>query len=174
METILRLLDLRFENITTIIKETKDLEAMMIKQLLGSLQAHEEKKKKKQGFANRLLKTDVQQTKKDESFNNNRSQHGRDRGQGWGHASGQGWGSNKNSKYSNHNNNNYEREESSIRERGRRRSILGDDKSQGTIVTSSGIILENIEHPIKKLRENQLHRRNERRRWHSVASIQGK
>ena len=60
METILWSLDLRFENITTIIKETKDLEAMMIKQLLGSLQAHEEKKKKKQGFANRLLKTDVQ------------------------------------------------------------------------------------------------------------------
>ena len=37
VEKILWSLDLRFESITTIIKETKDLEAMMVKQLLGSL-----------------------------------------------------------------------------------------------------------------------------------------
>ena len=48
MEKILRSLDLKFEYIVTIIKETKDLEAMIVEQLLGLLQAYEEKKNRKE------------------------------------------------------------------------------------------------------------------------------
>lgn len=45
-------------NIVVIIEKTKDLEAMTIEQLLGSLQVYEEKKKKK-GIMEQLLKTQV-------------------------------------------------------------------------------------------------------------------
>lgn len=37
MEKFLRSKDLKFEHIVTVIKETKDLEAMTMEQLLGSL-----------------------------------------------------------------------------------------------------------------------------------------
>jgi len=47
MERILRSLDPKFEHIIVTIKETKYLETMTIKQLQGSLQAYEEKQKKK-------------------------------------------------------------------------------------------------------------------------------
>ena len=78
MEKILRSLDPKYEHIVTIIEETRDLEAMTIEQLLGSLQVYEEKKKKK-GIMEQLLKTQVNSTN-EESSHNNRSQ----RGQGCG------------------------------------------------------------------------------------------
>jgi len=59
MEKILRSLDPKYEHIVTIIEETRDLEAMTIEQLLGSLQAYEEKKRKKEGIMEQLLKTQV-------------------------------------------------------------------------------------------------------------------
>nr|KYP59347.1 hypothetical protein KK1_014780 [Cajanus cajan] len=46
MERVLRSIDLNFEHIVAIIEETKDLEVMTIKQLLGLLEAYEETKKK--------------------------------------------------------------------------------------------------------------------------------
>ncbi|XP_020598756.1 uncharacterized protein LOC110038304 [Phalaenopsis equestris] len=82
IEKILRFLDSKFDSITTIIKETKGIQAMTIEQLLGSLQAHEEKKKMNEEIADQLLKTNLQPTQKDESFNNTISQHGRRSGQG--------------------------------------------------------------------------------------------
>lgn len=46
MEKILWSLNTKFEIIAMTIKETKDLETMMIEQFIGSLQAYEEKKKR--------------------------------------------------------------------------------------------------------------------------------
>nr|XP_048326752.1 uncharacterized protein LOC125421576 [Ziziphus jujuba var. spinosa] len=89
MEKILRSLDLKFEHIVAIIEETKELEAMTMEQLLGSLQAYEEKKKKKEGIVEQILKTRVDPTE-EESSRNEHSQQGRGRGQGHG----QGWRSN--------------------------------------------------------------------------------
>lgn len=45
IEKILRSLDSRFDSITPIIKKAKDLQTMTIEQLLGPLQAHQDKKK---------------------------------------------------------------------------------------------------------------------------------
>ncbi|XP_020571208.1 uncharacterized protein LOC110018279 [Phalaenopsis equestris] len=120
MEKILRSLYSKFDSITTIIEETNDLQAMTIEQLLSSLQAHEEKKKMNEEIAEQLLKTNLQPTQKDESFNNIRSQHGRGSGRERGHASKQGWSTN----------NSYEKGERSTRGRGQVRSNSRYDKYQ--------------------------------------------
>ena len=54
MENILHSLDPKFEHIVVTIEETNDLETMMIEQLQGSLQAYEEKHKKKQEITKQL------------------------------------------------------------------------------------------------------------------------
>ncbi|XP_068337580.1 uncharacterized protein [Pyrus communis] len=65
MEKILRLLDPKFEHIVVTIEETKNLEEISIEKLMGSLQAYEEKHKKRQGNDEQLLKTQVQPKKKE-------------------------------------------------------------------------------------------------------------
>ncbi|KAK6141915.1 hypothetical protein DH2020_024346 [Rehmannia glutinosa] len=78
MEKIPRSLSPKFEHIVVIIEETKNLEEMTIDQLLGSLQAYEEKHKKKQDIVEQLFKMQVKD--KEESMGNERGQHGRGRG----------------------------------------------------------------------------------------------
>ena len=77
MEKILCSLDPKFEQIVVTIKETKDLETMTIQQLQGSLQAYEEKHKKKQKITEKIFK--MQLKEKEESRGNERSQRGRGR-----------------------------------------------------------------------------------------------
>ncbi|KAM2045154.1 hypothetical protein ACFX1T_009387 [Malus domestica] len=122
MEKILRSLDPKFEHIVVTIEETKDLEEISIEQLMGSLQAYEEKHKKRQGNDEQLLKIHIQPKKKEESFDNERSQYGRSRGRGRGRGHGRGHGRGRSWNFNNHSN--YERGESSTKGRGRGRSNL--------------------------------------------------
>ncbi|KAL5566635.1 hypothetical protein UlMin_029799 [Ulmus minor] len=74
IEKILCLLDPKFKHIVMTIEETKDLEEMTVEQLQGSLQAYEEKHKKKQGISEQLLKLQLKDTH--ESQGNDRNQRG--------------------------------------------------------------------------------------------------
>ena len=75
MENILRSIDSNFDHIVSIIVETKDLVAMTMEQLLGSLQPYEEKRKKKEETVEQLLKPRIDSTKEG-NVQNNRSQQG--------------------------------------------------------------------------------------------------
>ncbi|XP_048631279.1 uncharacterized protein LOC125605974 [Brassica napus] len=90
-EQVKKIIGLKFEHIVTVIEETrdKDLETMTMEQLLGSLQAYEEKKKKKEDIVEQVLKMRIDH--KEESGRSNQRRggghfHGRDRG-----VNGRGW-----------------------------------------------------------------------------------
>ena len=72
MENILHSLDPKFEHIVVTIEETKDLEIMTVEQLQGSLQAYEDKHKKKQEVTEQLFKMQLNET--EESQGNEKSQ----------------------------------------------------------------------------------------------------
>ncbi|XP_014490067.1 uncharacterized protein LOC106752808 [Vigna radiata var. radiata] len=110
MEKILRSLDPKFEHIVTIIEETKDLEAMKIEQLLGSLQAYEEKKKKKEEIVEQVFKVHIDSRKEENAHNQPRRSFSQEQGRGRAYGRGQGRKPN----------NNNQRGENSNRGRGRR------------------------------------------------------
>ncbi|KAK2456950.1 putative mitochondrial protein [Trifolium repens] len=91
MEKILRSVDPKFEHIVTVIEETKDLEDMTMEQLLGSLQAYEEKKKKKENIEEQVLKTRVDSPREEHGRSNQRRGGDRERGRGHGYGRGRGW-----------------------------------------------------------------------------------
>ncbi|KAE8727985.1 hypothetical protein F3Y22_tig00004899pilonHSYRG00012 [Hibiscus syriacus] len=127
IEKILRSLDPKFEHIVVTIEETKDLEEMKIEQLQGSLQAYEEKHKKKHEFTEQLLKMQLKDMHESQRNDRNQRGQGRGRGHGRGGSRGRGRGWNYNN---NNSNNNYEKGESSTRGRGRINPNSKYDKSQ--------------------------------------------
>ncbi|KAE8655864.1 hypothetical protein F3Y22_tig00117016pilonHSYRG00207 [Hibiscus syriacus] len=80
IEKILRSLDPKFEHIVVTIEETKDLEEMKIEQLQGSLQAYEEKHKKKHEFTEQLLKLQLKDMHESQRNDKNQCGQGRRRG----------------------------------------------------------------------------------------------
>jgi hypothetical protein len=116
MEKILRSLDPKFEHIVVTIEETKDLETMTIEQLQGSLQAYEEKHKKKKKITEKLFK--MQLKEKDEGQRNERSQQSQGRGRGRGRGRGQ-FGCGYGARGSIFSGSSYEKGETSTRGRGR-------------------------------------------------------
>ena len=86
-EKILKSLDSKFEHIVAIIEETKNLETMSIEELLGSLQAYEEKKKKKKETMEQVLKTRIDSKKEESNRSQQRWGGGQERGRGrsYGH-----------------------------------------------------------------------------------------
>ncbi|XP_070045862.1 uncharacterized protein [Nicotiana tomentosiformis] len=94
VEKILRTLTPKFDFVVCAIEESKDLDSMMIEQLEGSLQAHEEKIKRRQEVPlERLLKT--QASFKDYGGEKSYRGNGRGRGRG-GHRRGRSNGNNFN------------------------------------------------------------------------------
>ncbi|XP_058745959.1 uncharacterized protein LOC131618819 [Vicia villosa] len=89
MEKIIRTLNPSFDFIVTNIEENKDLKTMAIEQLMGSLQAYEEKQKRKtkqKEDIEQLLQLNI----KEANNVNYKSQRGRGRGQDRGRGRGRG------------------------------------------------------------------------------------
>ncbi|KZV44615.1 hypothetical protein F511_33023 [Dorcoceras hygrometricum] len=90
VEKILRSLNSKFNHVVVAIEESKDLEAMMVDELLGSLRAHEERMNHgKQEQAGHVLQAKTNYKPRGGSSSRGRGQgRGRGRGQGRGRSQG--------------------------------------------------------------------------------------
>jgi gag-polypeptide of LTR copia-type len=91
VEKILRSLTKIFENVMCVIEESKDLEELTIDDLAGSLEAHEQRKKKNNELLEEALQTNV--SIKDEKILYIQNVRGRGRGhegRSFGHDEGRG------------------------------------------------------------------------------------
>lgn len=90
VEKILRSLTDNFENVVCAIEESKDLATLTVDELAGSLEAHEQrKKKKKEETLKQALQTKA--SIKDEKVLYSQNFHGKGRGRG-GRSNGRGGG----------------------------------------------------------------------------------
>ena len=88
MEKILRSLTNNFENVVCVIEESKDLTKFIVNELAGSLEAHEQRKKKKEEPLDQALQTKT--SIKDEKALYSQKFRGRGRGSCENGQGGQG------------------------------------------------------------------------------------
>jgi gag-polypeptide of LTR copia-type len=88
VKKILRSLTDNFENVVCAIEESKDLATLIVDELAGSLEAHEQRKKKKKGGDTRA-NISIQGANKDENVLYSQNFRGRGRGRG-SHGNGRG------------------------------------------------------------------------------------